>query len=178
MGTNDNCGMAVFKWLATVLSFAIALPAAFDNNTQIAFILTACVFIFCKFVDNVEGIANYRTKLHTFICMTGSFIGGIAIGFCFYYFAAIANVTQITNTFTTDTKVLDTVKLESNANMITYPLFTDETFLNILFLTLIFYVVEETILCGCVFCKYYNTKNKILSYKKGKDSLLDIQINE
>ena len=95
MNTNDNCAMATFKWLATLLSFAISLPGYFDDKSKIAFILTVCVFVFGKFIENVEGIMQHKTLFHTMFCVIGSFLGVIAISLCFYYFAAISNVTQL-----------------------------------------------------------------------------------
>jgi len=97
MNTNDNCGFAMFKWLATILSFAIALPAYFLDSSKMAFVITACVFIFCKFIENIEGITLNRTIFHSITCMLGSIIAVLVIGLCFYYFAAIFNVTEISD---------------------------------------------------------------------------------
>ena len=191
MNTNDNCGMATFKWLATLLSFAISLPGYFDSNSKIAFILTACVFIFGKFIENIEGITHHKTIFHTLFCIIGSIAGGIAIGFCFYYFAAISNVTQIVETpkteistevtteesLETDAKSEDvSINLVSDKDMSKYPLFEGEVFYGVLFFVLVYYIIQETIFCGCEFCKYINTKRKVLLSVKKSNKLLDISV--
>lgn len=97
MNTNDNCGFAMFKWLATILSFAITLPGYFLDSSKMAFVITACVFIFCKFIENIEGITLNRTIFHSIACMVGSVIAVLIIGLCFYYFAAVFNCTEISH---------------------------------------------------------------------------------
>lgn len=189
MNTNDNCGLATFKWLATILSFAIALPGYFDSSSKIAFILTVCVFVFGKFIENIEGITRHRSIFHTFFCVIGSVLGGIAIGFCFYYFAAISNVTQIVEIPETmveeELQVVDEdevqtdvslVKLISDADMSKYPLFKGDIFYGILFCVLIYFIIQETIFCGCEFCKYINTKKKVLLSVKKTNKLLDVSV--
>lgn len=190
MNTNDNCGLATFKWLVTILSFAIALPGYFDNKSKIAFILTVCVFTFGKFIENIEGIIRHKTIFHTIFCVVGSLLGGIAIGFCFYYFSAISNVTQIVEvpeTRITGEAVSETaetqiqtdnslVKLYSDADMSKYPFFKGDIFYGILFLVLIYFIVQETIFCGCEFCKYINTKKKVLLSAKKSNKLLDVSV--
>lgn len=191
MNTDDNCGLAMFKWLAMLLSFAIALPGYFDDNSKIAFILTSCVIIFGKFIDNIEGIIRYRIIFHTFFCIIGSAIGAIAIGFCFYYFAAISNVTQIVeiskmetnaevyveNVLEDDVDVEDvSIQLVSDKDMSKYPLFEGEFFYGFLFLVLIYQIIQDTIFCGCEFCKYINTKRRILLSMKKSNKLLDISV--
>lgn len=182
MDTNDNCGMATFKWLATILSFAISLPGYFDSSSKIAFILTACVIIFGKFIENVEGITRHKTIFHTILCIIGSTVGVIAIGFCFYYFSAISNVTQVVEMPMIKNNVKESpigdssVKLVSDANMSNYPLFKGENFCSLLFFVLIYFIIQETIFCGCEFCKYINTKRKILLSLEKPNELLDITI--
>lgn len=102
--TKDSCGLIIFKWLVTIMSLVIAIPALFDEPSRIAFILTSCVFIFAKFVDNIEGISKYKTNFQAIICIIGSVVGAIAIGLCFYYFAAIFN----------ETKFISSVNMQSN----------------------------------------------------------------
>lgn len=197
MRTDDNCGLAIFKWLATILSFAISLPAYFDGSSKIAFILTVCVFAFGKLIENVEGIIRNKTIFHTVFCIIGSVLGATAIGFCFYYFAAISNVTQVVEENKVQTeisteirigienKVIDnnveqtkesSVKLFSDADMSKYPLFKGEFFYGILFFILVYYIIQETIFCGCEFCKYIITKKKVLLSVKKTSMLLDISV--
>lgn len=189
MNTNDNCGMATFKWLATLLSFAIALPGYFDSSSKIAFILTACVFSFGKFVENIEGITRHKTIFHTFFCVLGSIFGAVAIGFCFYYFAAISNVTNIVEVSEVKTAIetevavgeelqteTGSVQLFSDSDMSKYPLFKGEFLYVLLFCVLVYFIIQETIFCGCEFCKYIITKKKILLSAKTSNQLLDISI--
>lgn len=192
MNTNDNCGLATFKWLVTILSFAIALPGYFDSSSKITFILTVCVLAFGKFIENIEGMTRHRTIFHTVFCVIGSVLGGVAIGFCFYYFAAISNVTQIVEISETSiTGEMETVsedvedqvqtddslvKLTSDADMSKYPLFEGEIFYGILFVVLVYFIIQETVFCGCEFCKYFNTKKKVLLSVKKSNKLLDVSV--
>lgn len=186
MNTNDGCGMATFKWLATILSFAISLPAYFDESSKMAFILTVCVFVFGKFIENVEGISQYTSNFHTIFCIIGSIIGVIAIGICFYFFAAISNVTEIVktdNNYSIENNDQDDIneddkeiQLFSEEDMSKYPLFNGENLYIFLFMILLFYIGEETVFCGCDFCKYVQTKNKIKLIKNKNNDLLDISL--
>lgn len=164
MSTNDNCGMVIFRWLVTIMSLVIALPAMFDPAAQTTFILTSCVFIFSKFVDNMEGISKHRVQFHTGFCMIGSAVGAIAIGFCFYYFAAIFNETQFVASGNT----------EMTADMEKYPLFGNGSFYVILFCALMFYLFEETLFGGFELYKYFNTKKKLSLRKARKLKVLNI----
>lgn len=190
MNTNDNCGFAMFKWLATILSFAIALPGVFFDSSKMAFVITACVFIFCKFIENIEGITLNRTIFHSIVCMISSVIAVLVIGLCFYYFAAIFNVTEISHKSkeTTSDQIVaqaiqneeneqsEAVWLMSNKEMSHCPLFKGKGFYLILFLALAWYVLVETIFCGFDFAKYLFTRIKISSSKKQMNKVLDISI--
>ena len=185
MNTNDNCGMATFKWLTTILSFAIALPGYFDGKSKIAFILTACVIVFGKLIENIEGVTKYKTVFHTIFCVVGSVLSVIAIGLCFYYFAAISNVTQIvqvdpaydvirTEEIEENQDNKDSVQLISDADMGKYPFFEGESFYALLFFVLIYFIIQETVFCGCEYCKYIYTKKRVLSSISKSDKILDL----
>lgn len=190
MNTNGNCGLGTLKWLMTILSFAIALPGYFDSSSKITFILTVCVFNFGKLIENIEGITQHRTILHTFFCIIGSVLGGVAIGFCFYYFAAISNVTQIVEVpgmrIKEETEAVwedveeqlqtedNLIKLYSDTDMSKYPLFKGEIFYGILFFVLIYFIIQDTVFCGCEYCKYISAKRKVLLSVKKANKLLDV----
>lgn len=190
MSTDDNCGVIIFKWLVTIMSLVIVLPALFDNETRIAFTLTSCVFIFSKFVDNMEGISKYKTYFQTVFSIIGSIVGAIAIGLCFYYFAAIFNETRIVPSASIEKEVsvekeviVETVDEDlygdietptSTIDMQKYPFFRGDSFYILLFITLLFYLFEETIFGGCELCKYLNTKKKLTSRRKRRPRILNI----
>lgn len=191
MNTNDNCWSATFKWLATVLSFAVTLPGYFNNNSKMAFILTACVLVFGKLVENIEGIIYHKAIFHTFFCVVGSLVGVFAVGLCFYYFAAMSNVTQIigipdikTSAVVEDKGHTINDDLDNDSKMVVaneedmsgYPLVNEESFYVLLFFSLIYFIAQETIFCGCEFCKYINTKKRILLGTKKSNQLLDVPI--
>lgn len=192
MGTNDNYSLMVFKWLVTIMSLVIIIPALFDGTTRIAFILTSCVYIFSKFIDNIEGISKYRDLFRTFCCIMGSIVGAIAVGMCFYYFAAIFNETKFVSSVNTEAEVevdvstMDTLfpniemetdskqgfsnvvneELSLDVDMNKYPLFAGYFFYYFLFGVWLFYFFEETFFAGRELCKYFNTKKKLISNRK------------
>lgn len=168
MNINSDNSLAVFKWLATVLSVAITLPGCFDSKYAMVFILATCVFIFGKLVDNIEGIVKHNPTWQIIICIIGTFIGVVAIGCCFYYISAISNATQII--------AGETVHLTSDVDMKKYPFFSNSFLSSILFWILCFYVFEDTLLCGCEIAKYIKTKRKVSFYKKEQKKLTNIFI--
>ena len=193
MDANDNCGLAIFKWMVTIISFTIALPCYFHTGTKVAFVLTSCVFIISKFIDNIEGIGKYKTQFHTIFCIIGSLIGALSIGVCFYFFAVIFNETSVevqmeeivyeVDNSDIDKKIKDEkvskqekIYFVSNVERDKYPLLKNDIFYFFLFITLLFYIGEETIFGGCQLVKYITTKKRIARKKNKAPMIMNIDL--
>lgn len=152
--TTSEIVINLFKMLATGLSLAIALPAAFSDNYNV-FILTVFVYIFGKLIDSVSLFFHDIVPHLRIIHGLGCFIGVISLVYCLYFMSAVSELFGMGGSVDN----IQTVLLH-------YPLLNNEILITAPILIMVLYFLADFWCMIYSFCKVQHTKNLIRIIKK------------